>query len=81
MFISMWAQDKNGLIGKNGLLPWRLPNDMRFFREHTMDRILVMGRKTYEGMGDLFTSLSSYHRVDNATKFPHERKCGSNAFD
>ena len=53
MFISMWAQDKNGLIGKNGLLPWRLPNDMRFFREHTMDRILVMGRKTYEGMGDL----------------------------
>ncbi|WP_165004744.1 MULTISPECIES: dihydrofolate reductase [unclassified Enterococcus] len=53
MFISMWAQDKNGLIGKDGLLPWRLPNDMRFFREHTMDRILVMGRKTYEGMGDL----------------------------
>ena len=50
MFISMWAQDKNGLIGKNGLLPWRLPNDMRFFREHTMDRILVMGRKTYEGL-------------------------------
>lgn len=53
MFISMWAQDKNGLIGKDGLLPWRLPNDMRFFREHTMDRILVMGRKTYEGMGEL----------------------------
>ena len=78
MFISMWAQDKNGLIGKNGLLPWRLPNDMRFFREHTMDRILVMGRKTYEGMGDL--SLP-YRRVDNATKFSHERKCGSNAFD
>ena len=42
MFISMWAQDKNGLIGKDGLLPWRLPNDMRFFREHTMDKILVM---------------------------------------
>ena len=53
MFISMWAQDKNGLIGKDGLLPWRLPNDMRFFREHTMDKILVMGRKTYEGMGKL----------------------------
>ena len=53
MFISMWAQDKNGLIGKDGLLPWRLPIDMRFFREHTMDKILVMGRKTYEGMGKL----------------------------
>ncbi|OQO70114.1 dihydrofolate reductase [Enterococcus villorum] len=53
MFISMWAQDRNGLIGKDGLLPWRLPNDMRFFREHTMNKILVMGRKTYEGMGKL----------------------------
>ncbi|EOH87586.1 dihydrofolate reductase [Enterococcus villorum] len=53
MFISMWAQDRNGLIGKDGLLPWRLPNDMRFFREHTMNKILVMGRKTYEGMGEL----------------------------
>ncbi len=53
MFISMWAQDRNGLIGKDGLLPWKLPNDMRFFREHTMNRILVMGRKTYEGMGKL----------------------------
>ncbi|MGG5358216.1 MULTISPECIES: dihydrofolate reductase [unclassified Enterococcus] len=53
MFISMWAQDKNGLIGKDGLLPWRLQDDMRFFREHTMNRILVMGRKTYEGMGEL----------------------------
>ena len=53
MFISMWAQDRNGLIGKDGLLPWKVPNDMRFFREHTMNRILVMGRKTYEGMGKL----------------------------
>jgi dihydrofolate reductase len=53
MFISMWAQDRDGLIGKDGLLPWRLPNDMRFFREHTMNKILVMGRKTYEGMGEL----------------------------
>lgn len=53
MVISMWAQDRNGLIGKEGLLPWKLPNDMRFFREHTMDSLVVMGRKTYEGMGKL----------------------------
>ena len=50
MFLSMWAQDRKGLIGKDGLLPWRLPNDMQFFQEHTMNSLLAMGRKTYEGM-------------------------------
>lgn len=66
LFISMWAQDRNGLIGKDGLLPWKLPNDMRFFREHTMDRILVMGRKTYEGMGKL--SLPYRHIIVLTTR-------------
>ncbi|MGM0123891.1 dihydrofolate reductase [Enterococcus sp. AZ194] len=50
MFLSVWAQDKNGLIGKDGLLPWRLPNDMKFFQSHTLNSIVAMGRKTYEGM-------------------------------
>ncbi|MGM9902510.1 dihydrofolate reductase [Enterococcus sp. 10A9_DIV0425] len=72
MFISMWAQDKNGLIGKDGLLPWRLPNDMRFFREHTMNRILVMGRKTYEGMGDL--SLPYRHIIVLTTQKDFQTK-------
>lgn len=72
MFISMWAQDKNGLIGKAGLLPWRLPNDMRFFREHTVDRLLVMGRKTYEGMGDL--SLPYRHIIVLTTQEDFEVK-------
>ncbi len=75
MFISMWAQDRNGLIGKDGLLPWKLPNDMRFFREHTMNKTLVMGRKTYEGMGKLslpyrhiivLTSQSEFKVAKNA---------------
>ena len=78
MFISMWAQDRNGLIGKNGLLPWRLPNDMRFFREHTMDRILVMGRKTYEGMGDL--SLPYRHIIHLAIATVAIHFCRSDHF-
>ncbi|MGM0212599.1 dihydrofolate reductase [Enterococcus sp. AZ109] len=51
MLIAIWAQDKNGLIGKNNQLPWHLPNDLRFFREKTVNNTLVMGRKTFEGMG------------------------------
>ncbi|MEO1770290.1 dihydrofolate reductase [Candidatus Enterococcus ferrettii] len=51
MLIAIWAQDKNGLIGKNDHLPWRLPNDLRFFKEKTVNNTIVMGRKTFEGMG------------------------------
>lgn len=51
MLAAIWAEDKNGLIGKQGTLPWRLPNDLRFFKEKTTGNIMVMGRKTFEGMG------------------------------
>lgn len=51
MLIAIWAQDKNGLIGNKGTLPWRLPNDLKFFKEKTIHNTIVMGRKTFEGMG------------------------------
>lgn len=51
MLTAIWAQDKNGLIGKDETLPWHLPNDLKFFKEKTIGHTLVMGRKTYEGMG------------------------------
>lgn len=50
MLAFVWAEDENGLIGKNGTLPWKLPNDLKFFKEITMDGTIVMGRKTFEGM-------------------------------
>lgn len=45
------AMDKNRLIGKNGVLPWYLPNDLAYFRKVTMGHTIVMGRKTYESIG------------------------------
>ncbi len=38
--------DKNNGIGKNGNLLISIPDDMKFFREKTMDSIVIMGRKT-----------------------------------
>ena len=49
-FTFVWAEDKNGLIGKEGTLPWNLPNEMKHFVEVTMDDVVVMGRKTYESI-------------------------------
>ena len=52
MLAAFWAQDENGLIGKENKLPWRLPNDLKFFKQMTESNTLVMGRKTFEGMGN-----------------------------
>ena len=41
----------NGVIGRNGGLPWRLPADMKHFRQVTMGKTLLMGRKTFESLG------------------------------
>ncbi|HPJ00085.1 MAG TPA: dihydrofolate reductase, partial [Enterococcus sp.] len=51
MLVALWAQDKNGLIGKDNRLPWSLPADLKFFKETTIGNTIVMGRKTFEGMG------------------------------
>ncbi len=44
------AAAKNGVIGHNGELPWSIPEDMKWFRERTKGRALIMGRKTYEAV-------------------------------
>ncbi len=41
----------NGVIGKEGGLPWRLGSDLRRFRKLTMGHPLIMGRKTFEAIG------------------------------
>lgn len=50
MIAAIWAQDENGLIGRDGVLPWHLPNDLQFFKQMTENNVIVMGRKTFEGM-------------------------------
>ncbi|MDO3412860.1 dihydrofolate reductase [Saccharibacillus sp. CPCC 101409] len=47
----IWAQDENGLIGKDNKLPWRIPADMAYFKAQTLNRPVVMGRKTWESFG------------------------------
>lgn len=47
----IWAEDENGLIGRDGALPWHLPNDLKFFKATTLHHTILMGRKTFEGMG------------------------------
>jgi len=45
------AMSLNRVIGDRGRIPWRLPDDFKWFKKITMDHILVMGRKTFESIG------------------------------
>ena len=40
----------NGVIGRDGTLPWRLPEDLRRFRALTMGHAIIMGRRTWESL-------------------------------
>lgn len=45
------AVARNGVIGRAGALPWRLPGDLKHFRSVTWGRPMIMGRKTWESIG------------------------------
>jgi dihydrofolate reductase len=51
------AMDDNRLIGRQNDLPWRLPDDMRWFRDQTMGKPCIMGRKTYDSLPERFRPL------------------------
>lgn len=51
MIALILAQAENGVIGRDGGLPWHLPADLRRFKALTTGHCLVMGRKTYESIG------------------------------
>jgi dihydrofolate reductase len=42
------ARADNGVIGKDGTLPWRIPADLRRFKATTMGKPMIMGRRTFE---------------------------------
>ncbi|MDD3762779.1 MAG: dihydrofolate reductase [Nevskiales bacterium] len=45
------AFDRNRLIGRDGGLPWRLPNDLKHFKQLTLGKVVLMGRKTWDSLG------------------------------
>lgn len=47
------ATTKDGIIAKDGKIPWNLPEDLKFFSQMTMGTTVVMGRKTFESIGRL----------------------------
>lgn len=45
------AVAENGVIGKDGALPWHFPQDLAWFRRHTQDHTVIMGAGTFRAIG------------------------------
>jgi dihydrofolate reductase len=51
--VLIYARAANGVIGKDGDLPWRLPADLKHFKALTMGLPMIMGRKTFDSLPGL----------------------------
>jgi dihydrofolate reductase len=67
------AVAENGMMGKNGDLPWSLPSDLKQFKEITVGKPVVMGRTTYQSLGralpnrpNIVLSRNPLYRLDDA---------------
>ncbi|WP_348767079.1 dihydrofolate reductase [uncultured Salinisphaera sp.] len=45
------AMDQAGVIGADGGMPWHIPDDLRWFKQQTLNKPILMGRRTYESIG------------------------------
>lgn len=54
---AIWAQAHDGALGKNGQIPWHLPEDLALFRRATMSYPVIMGRHTWQSLPDRFRPL------------------------
>lgn len=53
----IWAQARGGVIGKDGVMPWHLPEDLAHFKRTTLSHPVIMGRKTWDSIPPRFRPL------------------------
>ena len=59
----IWAQSTSGVIGRDGAIPWRVPEDLARFKDLTMGHTVVMGRRTWESLPARFRPLPGRRNV------------------
>ncbi len=57
------ASSENNVIGIRNDLPWKLPNDMNYFKEKTFGHTVIMGRKNYLSIPDKFRPLPNRENI------------------
>lgn len=59
----VWAQSTSGIIGRDGGIPWQVPEDMAHFKTLTMGRTVVMGRRTWDSLPPRFRPLPGRRNI------------------
>ncbi|MFZ0715347.1 dihydrofolate reductase [Mycobacterium sp.] len=59
----IWAQSTSGVIGRNGGIPWQVPEDLIRFKELTIGHTVVMGRRTWDSLPARFQPLPGRRNV------------------
>lgn len=59
----IYARSRNGVIGKDNAMPWRLPEDMAHFKQVTMGWPVIMGRKTWDSLPPRFRPLPGRRNI------------------
>lgn len=59
----VYARARNGVIGRDGVLPWHLPEDLAHFKKVTMGAPVIMGRKTWESLPPRFRPLPGRRNI------------------
>lgn len=72
----IWAQARNGVIGADGVIPWRLPAEQLLFKERTTGSTVVMGRATWDSLPARVRPLPGRRNVV-LTRDPHWSAAGA----
>ena len=59
----IWAQARGGVIGKDGVMPWHLPEDLAHFKRTTLSHPVIMGRKTWDSIPPRFRPLPGRRNI------------------
>ena len=59
----IWAQSASGVIGREGTIPWHLPEDLARFKTLTMGHAVVMGRRTWDSLPVRFRPLPGRRNI------------------
>ena len=70
MIIVKFAQNNKGIIGNNNTIPWHCSQDLKDFKKETFGHAIVMGRKTFESIGNrpLYGRLNIVLSMKNSMK-------------